>query len=99
MNDAIITRLKRYMIERDIPGVGGMSAVELCGAARSSNCALEKLQPAIQWQHSYVAGDKTFCIYLADSEETIHKHSEISGIPAGTITEIPQIIDPLTANN
>jgi hypothetical protein len=99
MTDAIITPLKRYMIERDIPGVGGMSVVELCGAARSSNCALEKLQPAIQWQHSYVAGDKTFCIYLADSERTIRKHSELSGIPAGTITEIPQIIDPLTANN
>jgi hypothetical protein len=99
MTQAITTPLKRYMIERDIPGVGGMSAVELCGAARSSNCALEKLQPAIQWQHSYVAGDKTFCIYLADSEATIRKHSELSGIPAGTITEVPQIIDPLTANN
>ncbi|HEY1125962.1 MAG TPA: DUF4242 domain-containing protein [Sphingobium sp.] len=99
MTQASMTPLKRFMIERDIPGVGGMSLVELCGAARSSNCALEKLQPAIQWQHSYVAGDKTFCIYLADSEETIRKHSEISGIPAGTITEIPRIIDPLTANN
>jgi hypothetical protein len=96
---AATTPLKRFMIERDIPGVGGMSVVELCGAARSSNCALEKLQPAIQWQHSYIAGDKTFCIYLADSEQTIRKHSELSGIPAGTITEIPQIIDPLTANN
>ena len=99
MTQATTTSLKRFMIERDIPGVGGMSVVELCGAARSSNCALEKLQPAIQWQHSYVAGDKTFCIYLADSEETIRKHIEISGIPAGTITEIPRIIDPLTANN
>lgn len=99
MTQVTMTSLKRFMIERDIPGVGGMSVVELCGAARSSNCALEKLQPAIQWQHSYVAGDKTFCIYLADSEETIRKHSEISGIPAGAITEIPQIIDPLTANN
>ncbi|MBO9582078.1 MAG: DUF4242 domain-containing protein [Sphingobium sp.] len=99
MTDAVIIPLKRYMIERDIPGVGGMSVVELCGAARSSNRAIEKLQPAIQWQHSYVAGDKTYCIYLADSEETIRKHSEISGIPAGRITEIPQIIDPLTANN
>ncbi len=90
MTEVTMTPLKRYMIERDIPGVGGMSVVELCGAARSSNCALETLQPAIQWQHSYVAGDKTFCIYLADSEETIRKHSELSGIPAGTITEIPR---------
>ena len=99
MAQQTMTALKRFMIERDIPGVGGMSIVELCGASRSSNCAIEKLQPAVQWQHSYVAGDKTFCIYLADGEETIMKHAEISGIQVTKITEIPQIIDPLTANN
>jgi hypothetical protein len=94
-----MTALKRYLIEREITGVGGMSIVELCGASRASNCAIEKLQPNIQWQHSYVAADRTFCIYLADSEATIRSHSELSGIPAGAITEVPQIIDPLTANN
>jgi hypothetical protein len=94
-----MTKLKRFLIERDIAGIGAMSIVELCGAARSSNTALEKLGPAIQWQHSYVAGNKTFCIYLANSEETIRKHAELSGIPVTKITEIPQIIDPLTANN
>jgi hypothetical protein len=94
-----MANLKRYMIEREIPGIGGMSIVELCGASRTSNCAIEQLQPNVQWQHSYVAGDRTFCIYLADSEETIRKHSEISGIPVSRIVEIPQIIDPLTANN
>jgi hypothetical protein len=76
-----------------------MSIVELCGAARSSNQALEKLGGCIQWQHSYVAGDKTFCIYLAENEDVIRKHAELSGISVSTITEIPQIIDPLTANN
>jgi hypothetical protein len=91
--------LKRYLVEREIPGIGGMSIVELCGASRASNCAIEKLQPNLQWQHSYVAADRTFCIYLADGEETIRAHSELSGIPVGRITEIPQIIDPLTANN
>jgi hypothetical protein len=92
--------LKRYLIERDIPGVGGMSLVELCGAARASNRAIEQIgTSAIQWQHSYVAGDKTFCIYLATSEEVIRRHAELSGIPVARITEIPQIIDPLTANN
>jgi len=99
MAQQISTPLKRFMIEREIPGVGSMSLVELCGASRSSNCAIERLQPAVQWQHSYVAGNKTFCVYLADGEETIRKHAEISGIPVTTITEIPQIIDPLTANN
>lgn len=91
--------LRRYLVERDIPGIGGMSVVELCGAARASNQAIEKLTPNLQWQHSYVAADRTFCIYLADSEQTIWNHGEMSGIPVTAITEIPQIIDPLTANN
>ena len=76
-----------------------MSLTELCGAARASNKALAEIGSNIQWQHSYVAGDKTYCVYLADNEDAIRKHSELSGIPAGAITEVPQIIDPLTANN
>jgi hypothetical protein len=91
--------MKRYLIERDIPGVGGMSIVELCGAARASNRALEQIGEGIQWQHSYVAGDKTFCIYLATDEKMIRRHSELSGIPITRIVEVPQIIDPLTANS
>jgi len=91
--------LKRYLIERDVPGIGGMSLIEMCGAARASNQAIDKIGKRIHWQHSYVAGDKTFCIYLADSEETIRRHGELSGIPVTKITEILQIIDPLTANN
>lgn len=91
--------LKRYMIERDVPGIGGMSIVELCGVSRASNQAIEKIGKKLQWQHSYVAGDKTFCVYIADSEETIRRHAELGGFPVNKITEIPQIIDPLTANN
>jgi len=94
-----MAQLKRYLIERDIPGIGGMSIVELCGAARASNRAIEQLDGAVQWQHSYVAGDKTFCIYLAESEDAIRRHAELSGIPVSKIIEVPQIIDPLTANN
>ena len=94
-----MTTLKRYLIERDIPGVGGMSVVELCGAARASNQAINKVGKNIQWQHSYVAGDRTYCVYLADSEATIRKHAELSGFPVTKVTEIPQIIDPLTANS
>ena len=90
--------LKRFLIERDIPGIGGMSLVELCGAARASNQAIIKVGK-FQWQHSYVAGDKTFCVYLAESEAAIRQHAELSGIPVTKVTEIPQIIDPLTANN
>jgi hypothetical protein len=94
-----MAHLKRYLIERVIPGVGGMSIVELCGAARASNRAIDQIGNDIQWQHSYVAADRTFCIYLAASEEAIRRHAELSGIPVTRIVEIPQIIDPLTANN
>jgi len=91
--------MKRYMIERDIPGIGEFSTTELCGAARASNQALSTIGPGIQWQHSYVAGDKTFCVYLAESEDEIKQHAELSGIPFSKVTEVSQVIDPLTANN
>ena len=92
-------KLKRFLIERDIPGIGAMSIVELCGAARASNQAIEKIGKTLQWQHSYLAGDKTFCVDLADSEDSVRRHAEMAGIPVTRITEVPQIIDPLTANN
>jgi len=91
--------LKRFVIERDIPGIGNFSVTELCGASRASNQAIDTIGPDIQWQHSYVAGEKTFCIYLAKDEAAIRQHAELSGIPVATITEVAQIIDPLTANN
>ena len=94
-----MTGMKRYMIERDIPGVGAMSIVELCGAARASNQAISQLEGDVQWQHSYVAGEKTFCVYIAKDETAIRRHAELSGIPVSSITEVTQIIDPLTANN
>lgn len=91
--------MKRYVIERDIAGIGDFSVTELCSAARSSNEAIASIGPRIQWQYSYVAAGKTFCVYLAESEEEIIRHGELSGIPVSRITEILQIIDPLTANN
>jgi hypothetical protein len=94
-----MSKLRRYLIEREIPGIGGMSIVELCGAARASNQAIDKLAGRVQWQHSYVADDRSFCIYLADSEDSIRAHAEMSGFPISRLVEIPQIIDPLTANN
>ena len=94
-----MSQLKRFVIERDVPGIGHTSVTELCGAARASNLAIDQVGPAIQWVHSYVANDKTFCVYLADSEDSIRQHSDLSGIPFTAITEVPQVIDPLTANN
>ena len=90
--------MKKYIIERDLPGVGGMSAAELCGAAQTSNAALAELAPRVQWQHSYVAGNKTFCVYLAEDEDAIRAHAEKSGFPATTITEVTTMIDPTTGN-
>jgi uncharacterized protein DUF4242 len=88
--------LKRYVIERDIPKIGASSGADLSGAAATSNAALAKLAPRVQWEHSYVAGDKTFCIYLAEDEDAIREHSQLSGFPASVITEVKAVIDPTT---
>lgn len=87
--------LRKFMIERDIAGVGAMSSKDLGGAARTSNKALAELD-GIQWQMSFVTADKTFCVYLAENEELIRKHAELSGFPANKITEIKGVIDPAT---
>jgi hypothetical protein len=88
--------MHRYIIERDIPEIGSAEREQLREAAKKSNEVLRQLGPSIQWVESYVAGDKTFCVYLADNEELIHKHAEISGFPASKVTEISKIIDPTT---
>jgi hypothetical protein len=88
--------MKKYIIERDVPGIGQMNATELCGAAQTSNAALAKLAPRVQWQHSYVTGDKTFCVYLAEDEAAVREHAKLSGFPANVITEVSSIIDPTT---
>jgi hypothetical protein len=88
--------LRRFIIERDIPSVGSLQREELRGAAAQSNSALRQIGPDIQWVESYVASDKTFCVYLAKDEDVIRKHAEISGFPATKITEIRKTIDPTT---
>ena len=89
--------MKKYVIERAIPKIGGMNETELSGAAKTSNEALAQLAPKVQWQHSYVTADKTFCIYLAEDEAAIRQHAELSGFPVTVITEVTGIIDPTTA--
>ena len=88
--------LRKYIIERDIPAVGSLEREQLRAAAAKSNEALKELGPDIQWQESYVAGDKTFCVYLARDEAIIRQHAEICGFPASKITEIKKMIDPTT---
>ncbi len=91
--------LKRFVIERGIPGIGDFSDTELCSAARASNTALSEMKARVQWEHSYVTGNKTFCVYLAENEQDIRDHAEKSGFPVDTITEVYHIIDPMTGND
>jgi hypothetical protein len=88
--------LRKFIIERDIPAVGSLDREQLRGAAAKSNKVLAELGPDIQWQESYVAANKTFCVYLAKDEAIIRKHAELSGFPATKITEINKMIDPTT---
>jgi hypothetical protein len=92
-----VRSMKRYVIERNLPGVGGLNREQLKHAAATSNTALTKLAGQVQWVQSFVADDKTFCIYLADSEAVVHEHARLSGFPATKVTEVRGIIDPMTA--
>lgn len=89
--------MPKYVIERDIAGAGNMSADDL-GAASAKSCSvLDGLGNDIQWIHSYVTGDKIYCIYTAPSEELIRRHAEESGFPANRISEVKAMIDPTRA--
>ena len=88
--------MKKFIIERDLPAIGSADREALKGAAAKSNEVLAKLGAQIQWVESFVAADKTFCVYLAEDEGIIKKHAELSGFPATKITEIKKMIDPTT---
>jgi hypothetical protein len=91
--------LRRFVIEREIPKVGTFEREQLKAAAAKSNGVLRELGPDIQWVESFVAADRTFCVYLAANEDIIRKHAEISGFPANRIVEIVRTIDPTTARS
>ena len=88
--------LRKFIIERDIPNVGTLERDQLREAAAKSNSMLRQLSPDIQWLESYVAENKTFCVYLAKDEAIIRKHAEMSGFPASKVTEVRKVIDPTT---
>ena len=88
--------LRKFIIERDIPKVGSFEREQLRQASAKSNEVLRQLGPDIQWLESFVAADKTFCVYLATDEAIIRKHAEISGFPASKVTEVRKMIDPTT---
>jgi hypothetical protein len=89
--------MRRYIIEREIPGAGKMTPDQLQGVSQKSCDVLKKLGPQIQWVQSYVTGDKVYCVYLAPNEEIIREHARQGGFPANRVSEVTTIIDPTTA--
>lgn len=87
--------LRKFVIEREIEGVGSLTECQLGDAAKTSNGAVAQLK-GIQWQYSFVTQNKTFCIYLAESEALIREHARLTGFPASKITEVSRMIDPST---
>lgn len=94
--------MPKYIIERDLPNIGEADQAALSAAAEQSNAVLSAMQSEnkdIQWENSFVAGDKTFCVYECASEDLIHEHAERSGFPASAISEVKSQIDPSTAGS
>ena len=89
--------MPRYVIERSIPGVGNASVQELQAVSQTSCNVLQELGPEIQWIHSYVTGDKIYCVYIAPNEDLIREHASRGGFPADSIAEVKTVIDPTTA--
>ena len=89
--------MKRFVIERNLPGVQNLTPRDLSEAAAKSNAALAKLGGRVTWEHSYVVDDKTYCVYIADSEKSVMEHAKESGFPASKVTEVRTVFEPLTA--
>lgn len=89
--------MPRYLIEREIPGAGRLSAAELKAISQKSCSVLEAMGPQIQWQQSYVTGDKVYCVYIAPNADMIREHARQGGFPADRVSEVASVIDPVTA--
>lgn len=89
--------MPRFVIEREIPAAGDLSADELKTISRRSCDVLRQLGPQVQWEHSYVTGDKIYCVYRAPDEGTVREHARLGGFPANAVNRVHRVIDPLTA--
>ena len=89
--------MQRYLIERDIPGVGSLGAEQLQSTAKAGNVAIAELGGQVQWEQSFVVADKTFCVFRAEGEDAMKAHAQLSGFPITRITEVSAIIDPMAA--
>jgi hypothetical protein len=89
--------MPKFVIEREVPGAGTLSDVQLREISRKSVNVLKEMSPQIQWLHSYVTGDKVYCVYLAPDEATIQEHARRVGLPANRISAVRRLIDPSSA--
>lgn len=89
--------MPKYIIEREIPGAGKLTAEELKSISQTSCGVLRNMGPEIIWQHSYIAADKIYCVYIAPNEELIREHASKGGFPANSVMKVSNIIDPSTA--
>ena len=89
--------MPKYVIEREIPGAGSMTADQLHGISQKSCAVLNELGPQIQWLESFVTGDKIYCVYIAPNEAVVREHAKRGGFPANRVSEVKRMIDPTTA--
>ena len=89
--------MPKYVIEREIPGAGKLSARELQAISQKSCGVLREMGPQIQWVQSYVTDDKVYCVYVAPNEDAVRKHAQQGGFPANRISRVRTVIDPTTA--
>jgi hypothetical protein len=91
--------MPKFVIERDIPGAGKLSAKELQGISQKSCAVLQKMGPQIQWLQSFVTDDKVYCLYIAPDEEAVRQHAKQGGFPANRVSRVRSVIDPTPAEN
>jgi len=89
--------MPKYVIEREMPGVGQLSADDLRGASQNSNSVISEIGPQIQWVESYVTADKIYCVYIAQNEDLVRQHAKQAGFPANKISAVVTVINPTTA--
>ncbi|HMD31521.1 MAG TPA: DUF4242 domain-containing protein [Candidatus Acidoferrales bacterium] len=89
--------MPKFVIERDVPGVGNLTDAQLRDIVQKSVHVLGEMGPKIQWLHSYVTGDKVYCVYLAPDEATIQEHAKRVGLPANRVSAVRRLIDPASA--
>ena len=89
--------MPKFVIEREIPGAGNLSEAQLREVSQKSVMVLKEMGPGIQWLHSYVCGDKVYCVYFAPDEATIHEHAKRVGLPANRVSAVRRLLDPASA--